>query len=172
MPAEYGPLSSTTFVQVIPFLTESSRTMKLRLETQVQQSAREVWQGFDQSLFLALAPPFPRLKLIRFDGSNEGDRVEIRVNFLLFAQTWESLITGQGEDDECIWFVDEGKQLPFFLKSWKHRHEMRKQENGCTIVDAIEYRSPSRLLDIVLFPAMWLQFAYRKPVYRRSFSKK
>ena len=43
--------------------------MKLILKTNVKQSPQQVWAGFNQSLFEKLAPPFPRVRLLRFDGS-------------------------------------------------------------------------------------------------------
>ena len=71
-----------------------------------------------ERLFNKLAPPFPRAKLLRFDGSTTGDVVEVELQFGLFKQRWQSLIVEHGQDSQSIWFVDEGKQLPFFLKSF------------------------------------------------------
>ena len=39
------------------------------------------------------------------------------------------------------------------------------------IIDEIEYRAPNLLLGRVLWPALYLQFLYRRPVYRRFFQK-
>lgn len=143
--------------------------MKLKLVTHVSQPPQRVWQGFDERLFNKLAPPFPRAKLLRFDGSTTGDVVEVELQFGLFKQRWQSLIVEHGQDSQAFWFVDEGKQLPFFLKSWRHRHVIEAAGSGSNIVDDIEYRSPYFALDYMLWPAMWLQFAYRKPIYRREF---
>ena len=144
--------------------------MKLRLETLVEQSADEVWAGFDEDLFRQLAPPFPKLKVLHFDGSTTGKTVKAEINFFLFKQIWESIIVDHGENEDQIWFVDEGKQLPFFLRSWRHEHLILRKNSRAVIVDQIEYRSPLRVLDWLLYPSMWLQFAYRKPIYRRYFA--
>lgn len=143
--------------------------MKLRLSTNVRHPPEVVWKRFDQQLFEKLAPPFPRLRLIRFDGSEAGSIVEAELNFLLFKQNWQSLITDSHVADDEIYFIDQGKRLPFFLKTWHHRHRLIRTATGTKIVDDIEYRSPTVLLDYLLLPIMWLQFAYRKPIYRREF---
>ncbi|MBD0260611.1 MAG: hypothetical protein ICV83_33250, partial [Cytophagales bacterium] len=54
---------------------------------------------------------------------------------------------------------------------WRHRHEIRQHGTGSLIVDDVSFRSPNRLLDWLLYPVMYLQFAYRKPVYRRLFGR-
>ena len=47
---------------------------------------------------------------------------------------------------------------------------MVKSGDGTEIVDDITYKTPTWLTDYLLYPVMWLQFAARKPVYRRVFS--
>ena len=143
--------------------------MKLKLTTRVEQPPQQVWAGFNEQLFKELAPPFPKIKLLRFDGSTTGDIVEVELNLVLFKQIWQSLIVDHGQDGSSVWFVDEGKRLPFFLRSWRHHHLIEADGSGSTITDDIEFRSPNLLLDYLLLPSLWLQFAYRKPVYRRVF---
>ncbi len=149
--------------------------MKLILKTDVKQPPEQVWARFDEQLFKKLAPPFPRIRLMRFDGSTTGCTVEVELNFLLFRQIWQSEIVDHGANDAEIWFVDRGSKLPFFLKFWLHRHRLLRKVDGVQqstqIVDDIEYRTGSVILDYLMFPLMWAQFAYRRPVYRRAFNK-
>jgi ligand-binding SRPBCC domain-containing protein len=127
---------------------------------------------FDTTLFRALAPPFPRLHIDRFDGSSPGNVVAVRLDWGLFQQTWTSLITGAGATDTAAWFVDEGQTLPWPLRRWQHRHIVeRDAPSGRTaITDAITYSTGFAPLDWLLLPVMWAQFAYRKPIYRRLLS--
>lgn len=143
--------------------------MNLKITTTVKQSPDKVWEGFNEDLFEALAPPFPPVKLLRFDGSLKGDEVHLELNFLLFKQQWNSLITQQEQSDSEIFFVDEGMKLPFFLKAWRHKHRIIKQGSGAAIIDDITYQTPFKILDWMMYPAMWLQFAYRKPIYQKLF---
>lgn len=145
--------------------------MKLTLKTSVRSVPEDVWPRFNRELFLRLAPPFPRIKLLRFDGFRPGDLVEVQLNFLLFKQIWISEIVDQRTKTNEISFVDEGVKLPFFLNCWIHKHRIVRSEIGSEIVDEIEFSSGKRWLDWILFPAMWLQFAYRKPIYRRVFRR-
>lgn len=145
--------------------------MKLQLTTLVQQPYKQVFNGFTQNLFVKLSPPFPPVKLLQFDGCQVNDRVRLRLNFLLFKQTWESLITDFQENTQEISFVDEGVQLPFFLKYWKHHHRIVKDGEHTKIIDDISYKTPFILFDYLMYPALYLQFLYRKPVYKKVFGK-
>ena len=145
--------------------------MHLTLRTPVAQPPALVLAGFTRELFLALAPPFPKLRLHRFDGCRRGDQVEIELRAGPVSQRWTSLITDDGQlPDGTLYFVDEGQTLPGPLRYWRHRHLIEPgPDGGSVIVDAIEFRTASPLLDALLYPAMWAQFAYRKPIYRRVF---
>ena len=146
--------------------------MKLTIQTSVQQSYQQVWAGFTKDLFTKLNPPFPPVKVIRFDGCLKGDVVELELNFFVFKQSWKSLITDQQTTDVDIFFLDEGIKLPFFLSSWRHYHRIIKCNDNTIIADEIEFRTPTILTDYLLYPLLWAQFAYRKPIYRSVFNRK
>jgi ligand-binding SRPBCC domain-containing protein len=144
--------------------------MRIKISTLVKQPYKKVFEGFDQNLFIKLAPPFPPVKLLRFDGCKVDDRVALRLNFIFFKQTWESLITDYQNNEQEISFVDEGVKLPFFLKYWKHHHRVVKEGEQTQIVDDISFKTPFFLFDYLMYPALYLQFLYRKPIYRKVFS--
>lgn len=144
--------------------------MHFRIETEVNQSAQEVWEGFNEDLFLELKPPLMPLKLLRFDGCEKGDRVQLILGISPFSQRWNALVTEHGENDAMLYFTDVGEKLPFPLKDWTHRHQILKQEKGSIIVDDITYTIGCYPLDVLIYPIMYLQFWMRKPVYRRLFA--
>jgi len=145
--------------------------MHLHQTTPVQAPLPRVWAGFDETLFRKLSPPFPPVTVVRFDGCRKGDVVQLRLHFLLFRQDWTSLITEQRETQDEIYFIDEGTRLPFFLSFWRHKHRLIRRGEQTVIADEIEYRTPGGwLTDCLLYPFLWAQFAYRKPVYRRYFA--
>lgn len=145
--------------------------MQIRVDTLVEQPLPAVWSGFTRSLFDRLSPPFPPVTVVRFDGCRRGDIVHLRLNFLLFRQDWISRIVDQQTGEAEIYFVDKGVQLPFFLKSWRHRHRLLRHPSGGTVIrDDITYTTPGRLVDYLIYPLMWAQFVYRKPIYRRVFA--
>ncbi len=143
--------------------------MRITLRTQVNQDYKTVYARFDKDLFVALKPPLMPLQLKRFDGSKTGDEVHIRLGMWRLAQDWNARIVEDGINDEEAYFIDEGIKLPFFLKTWQHRHRILRNDSGAIIIDDIHYTTPTRLTDYLLYPVMWLQFAARKPVYRRYF---
>ena len=144
--------------------------MKLILRTQVARPVNEVWAGFDRRLFDKLSPPFPPVQVLRFDGCQTGDQVQLELNFLLFKQRWDSLIVDQQTSPDEIYFIDEGTKLPFFLRYWHHRHRLIKSGSGSLIIDDITFRTPNRLTDYLMLPVLWLQFLYRKPIYKHVFN--
>lgn len=145
--------------------------MKLKISTSVEQDYRSVMRGFTQDLFLKLNPPFPPVRLLRFDGCKKGNIVSLELNFIFFRQQWTSVILEDGLDEQEFYFIDFGKKLPFFLNYWRHHHRILRDEAGARIVDDISFRSPFLLMDYLLWPVLWLQFFYRKPIYRKVFRK-
>ncbi len=145
--------------------------MKLTIETKVEENYLKVKEGFTESLFTKLSPPFPPVKLLRFDGSTKGDLVTLELNFLLFKQKWTSRIIEDKTNEQEFYFIDKGVELPFFLKSWDHKHRIIRSGNDAIIRDEIEYTAPFGFLSILLYPAMLLQFAYRIPIYKKVFKR-
>ncbi len=146
--------------------------MNINIATIVKQDYRKVFEGFNEDLFLALKPPFLPLSLRQFDGSMKGDEVKITLGIGFLSQDWDALIVDQKETEKEIYFIDEGVKLPFFLKSWRHKHRIINTINGSEIIDEITYSTPLGIFsDILLFPIMYLQFYIRKPVYQRIFGK-
>ena len=145
--------------------------MHIILRTAVAQPPAQVMAGFTRELFIALAPPFPKLRLLRFDGCRTGDQVEIELDTLVKRLPWTSLIVDDGQlADGTLFFVDEGQTLPPPLRYWRHRHLIQPgPQGGSIIVDDLEYRTATPALDALLYPAIWAQFAWRKPIYRRWF---
>ncbi len=145
--------------------------MRITLHTAVQQSYRTVFQGFTKDLFLKLAPPFPPIQLLRFDGCQKGDEVHLELNMIFFKQRWDALIIESGELDNELYFIDQGTTLPFFLQTWQHHHRIVQQTDGSScIIDDFTYTSPFRLMDYLLYPVLYIQFAMRKPIYQEVFS--
>ncbi|MEM9983463.1 MAG: hypothetical protein AAF804_00070 [Bacteroidota bacterium] len=147
--------------------------MHIEIRTPVKGDYRTVMQGFDQQLFEALSPPGAGVELMRFDGSKRGDVVHIRLKLLGFIrQDWVSEIVEDGENEKKAWFVDRGVELPFFLGAWEHHHLVENTGPGhSVIVDDIRFRGPNRLMDYLLYPVLYAQFAYRRPIYQRIFGK-
>ena len=143
---------------------------RLNIATEVDGNIQAVFQGFSRDLFLRLNPPVPPVKLLRFDGMSVGDEVHLELSFIFFRQRWVSRITAFEQSATEIRFVDEGTQLPFFLQSWRHCHRVVDRKGQATIIDEITFQAPNRLLSLLLLPALYLQFLYRKPIYKRFFS--
>ncbi len=142
--------------------------MRIKIKTKVNKDYKAVFEQFDKDLFLALNPPIMPVKLLRFDGCKTGDEVHIQ---LPFKTLWISDITEFSASEKEIYFIDEGRKLPFPLKKWKHKHRIIKlSENETLIVDDINFSTNFILLDILIYPTLFLQFLYRKPIYKKWFA--
>jgi ligand-binding SRPBCC domain-containing protein len=148
--------------------------MRLLCKTRVGASVEAVWVGFDRSLFERLAPPFPALRILSFEGSRPGDRIEVELNFGLFQKKWISRITESFDQGPERYFVDEGvpPDLPFGLKQWRHVHRLRALPDGRTsIEDDISFTSGNPIWDVFLWVGFYFQIGlWRKPIYRRHFA--
>lgn len=145
--------------------------MRLKIKTQVNASLKEVKDGFTQELFLTLNPPFPPVKLLQFDGCKAGDQVALELNFILFKQRWISDIITDEHVDGRWYFIDEGIKLPFFISKWRHHHEVKQMPSGgSVIIDDIYFTTGVVISDLIMYPLLYGQFLYRKPIYKRVFS--
>jgi ligand-binding SRPBCC domain-containing protein len=150
--------------------------MHIRITTHVRQPYSEVFARFNRELFVKLTPAFPTVHLHRFDGCAVGDEVHLELALFGIRQQWISIITDAGEIKNHehyaneLYFVDEGKVLPFFLASWKHRHRIMQShaDNGAVIIDDISFHAPYKLSAFV-YPALYAQFAARRAVYQEYF---
>ena len=130
----------------------------------------EVFAGFTEGLFGALAPKFPPTRLLRYDGNAVGDFVIIRIGVPPLTQEWVSEITAHEVGEEVSFFVDEGRALPFPLKRWRHVHRVRQEGPGrVAIVEDITYSAGGRLSNALMRPLLVAQFRARGPKYRQVF---
>ena len=144
--------------------------MHLKIKTLIRGVSKDrIKQGFTKDLFLSLNPPFPKVKLLQFDGCKSGDVVGLELNFILFRQKWVSEIVEDDEDEQVWYFIDKGILLPFSLSFWEHRHIVESGESGSLIIDDISFSTGYLITDLFLYPLLSLQFLYRKPIYRRWF---
>ena len=144
--------------------------MKIKIDTLVSQPLKVVKEGFTGDLFLQLTPPFPKVKLLKFDGCLTGDIVSMELNFILFRQTWISEIIEDQSTDKSFYFIDQGTKLPFFLRYWQHKHLLSDQGGSTLITDDISYKTPFIILDWLMYPLLYWQFKQRSPVYRKVFA--
>ncbi|MFN8575394.1 MAG: hypothetical protein U0354_00920 [Candidatus Sericytochromatia bacterium] len=143
--------------------------MEIKISTKVNKDYESVYNGFTRELLEKLTPPLINFELLKFDGSRTGDDVHILLNILGLEQLWITHIVEDNHDSEEIYFVDQSSKLPFFIKYWKHKHRILKVKNGSKIIDEISYKTPFILLDYLSYPIMFLQFYYRKHIYKREF---
>lgn len=144
--------------------------MKLYFETPIDLPFEKVRDRFTKDLFLALAPGTIPFRLVRFDGCEKGNIVQIKLGPKFLSQDWMSEITFEETNASGWSFIDEGKVLPWPLRYWKHHHRVDMiTPTQCKIVDDITYDCSSRLLNLVMKPFLWSAFSIRPKRYKEFF---
>jgi ligand-binding SRPBCC domain-containing protein len=145
--------------------------MKIYIEIPVKSNAEKVIRNFNIDLFRKLKPPLTSLKILRYDGNQKGDEVHLKIGVLFFKSTWFSKISDTWNHNKEWGFEDRGIKLPFFLKSWKHKHRISKLKNSCIIIEDIDFEPKWRIFRSLIRHILYLQFKTRKKVYQREFGK-
>lgn len=144
--------------------------MKIIISTTVGANWQLVRSHFKRELLEQLSPPGIKFDLERFDGSSPGDEVHAQTTFLGLKQKWVSIITEEKETNSQWYFVDEGKQLPWPLTGWKHRHSVESLDDKASrIVDDIDFHCASKLTEVAVRPFIWLAFSVRPGRYKKFF---
>jgi len=143
--------------------------MRFCISTEVETGIKEVFGKFDLALFKKLQPPFFQLKVNRFDGCLKDDNIDLDISIFGIRQKWLGIVTHFSESEEIIQFTDEGLELPGVLKKWKHNHRITKLGTGSMISDDISYSTGNYILDRLIYPFLYLQFYYRKKIYKEYF---
>ena len=139
--------------------------MNITLKSKVQGELHTVYNRFDHNLFKYLLPP--GAQLIAFGGSKEGDIVHLK---LPLAGEWISLITETGATENMRYFIDEGKKLPFPLKTWKHKHILHRAGNMTVIEDNMSFSTGNSMADVLFYPVLLCAFLPRIWQYKSYFN--
>jgi len=144
---------------------------QFRIETVVSCSYQEFRRiPLNADLLLRLSPPFPKVKIPRYDGFALGDEVHLEIQLGPIKMPWISVITHSHQDEQGLDFIDEGKTLPLGLSAWKHHHFFLKAgEHQLRIVDQVSYQAKNQILEMLLFPSLFGLLFYRKPFYHQIF---
>jgi ligand-binding SRPBCC domain-containing protein len=148
--------------------------MRLQIKTSVQGNHVEVFKRFDHSLLLQLTPPGMRMELLHFEEPHlPGSCIRIRVTILgLIRQNWENVFSDYDIGPAECHFVDTGRKMPFPMRRWRHDHRVIADGADRAIInDDVTFETGFLLTDWLLRPIMWLQFRYRRPIYRRLFGR-
>jgi len=140
--------------------------MNIKLRSKVARDIRFVQSNFDEALFHHLLPP--GAELIAYGGSKKGDIVHLK---LPLAGEWISEITENGKSEHQYYFIDEGRQLPFPLKKWKHRHVLHRDQGHTIVEDDMSYSTGNVLLDLLFYPVLLFSFLPRIWQYKNYFKE-
>lgn len=140
--------------------------MKINVQTHVKtdHSLKDVFGLFNKDMFYYLTQNAP-VRPLRYDGDHVGAEIHLELTFP-WKDLWVSEIIDRKLEDEECYFVDNGKKLPFNIKSWVHRHLVRKVDGGVVIEDSIEFESGNVFFDCFWWLSFLPQFVLRKGQYR------
>ena len=145
--------------------------MHIKLSTLVKGNYIDVMNAFDLKLFKALKPPVGKMEVKEFTGSKKGDKVHLQFISPVKAE-WISNIVEDGTTDDMAYFVDVGVILPWPLRTWKHKHIVQRIDDDTSmIIDDITYGTSTKILSLLMYPALFASFYPRKKIYKKYFEK-
>ncbi len=149
-----------------------SETARVKIRHYVGGEQAEVFAGFTEDLFVALAPRFPPNRILRYDGNRVGDTVSLELGVKPLAQVWTTEIVANEAGAERSFFVDEGRELPFPLTFWRHRHVVEQAGPGrVAIVEDIVFATSNAVFTKLMRPIIVREFGARGPGYQRYFGR-
>ncbi len=145
---------------------------QVEIRTPVAGTPAEVFARFSEELFEALAPRFPKLTVLCYDGNQPGDVVHLKLSFGLWSQEWISKISQLDESPEKIRMVDIGVVLPFPLKTWTHHHRIEANPaGGSWIIDEVHFGTKTKLGDWFMRLQVSGQMKGRRKKYQAYFGR-
>lgn len=132
---------------------------------------QNVYRVFTNELLTALSPPFAKPVTRHYGGNRPGNRLHFTLRTPLGRKDWKGKVTEEGHTETEIYFVDEGLEMPFGLTHWRHKHRLLKTPTGTQIRDEVQFETKNSLLTALLFPVLWAQFLYRKPLYAKTIKR-
>jgi ligand-binding SRPBCC domain-containing protein len=146
--------------------------MRIRFVTTVISPFNNVRDGFNQRLFEFLLPPAGLVKIVRYEGQNPGDIIDLKINFPLIGNHWTVIIKESWQSHREYGFVDRGLRVPFGILYWKHAHRVVARDNkSCFIIDDIEFETSTKIVDLLLYLPLWIMFFPRKFQYKKYFEQ-
>ena len=145
--------------------------MRLVFKTTIDRDLFTVSGGFNEQLFKSLMPPLGLARIVRYEGQEPGNIVEIgfRVPFM---RNWIVVIKDSWRHSREFVFVDRGLQVPLGIYFWQHIHKIVSLgKNRCVIVDEIEFESSFVIQDYLNYVLLYLMFCPRRFLYRKYFRK-
>lgn len=143
--------------------------MRILIETKVERNAAEVFEGFNRQLFEYLMPPSFLAAADLYEGDDPGCLVRVRFKWPFTSVMEVEIVERQLHTGESF-FVDEGRELPFPLKKWRHKHMVKwAGEAQSIIVDDIQFDSGRNWVNFLMYPFLYTAFYLRKPKYQSYF---
>ena len=129
------------------------------------QKVRKAFESIRLVEFLTYLQP---IKIIEWSGIEVGKIAYFKLWFF----GWRNFKVAHTEyqaDDNHLFFVDEGIDLPLGISSWKHNHRVIKDKNNTIIEDSLSFSHVNNYMGYILFPILIFPILIRKILYRIYF---
>ncbi len=143
--------------------------MRIRIKTRgIKGEYRKVFSHFDERLFDRLLPPKWVAEVEKYEGNKLGDRVIINFKKPVKGQLKVEILSKDITSKQAF-FMDEGLNMPFGIKYWRHFHRVFAKGDESVIVDDIHFSFNNRLKDMIAYPIIKFIFKRRCKVYKAYF---
>lgn len=119
-------------------------------KTTLEASLPNVWRFFSINENLTRVTGFPKVTVNGDRYLYEGALIDLSLQFMFIKVRWKGVVSEVVDD---VYFVDEGRDIPFPFQSWRHVHAFKAVSGSETaMIDQVTYGSslPPFLVNFLL----------------------
>ncbi|GEL08281.1 SRPBCC family protein [Salisediminibacterium halotolerans] len=118
--------------------------------TLIPRPLNDTWDFFQKNENLAAITGFPKVKVFGDHLVEQDAEVKLKLHFGFISLNWHGRITELSAER---YFIDEGEDIPFPFKSWRHVHAFKAVDESTTkMIDRVTFESflPAPLIKLML----------------------
>jgi ligand-binding SRPBCC domain-containing protein len=131
-------------------------------KTKLSIKKEVAWLFFNDIHNLVRITSFPRITIIKNEGTKKDSITELDLDFFLFQKKWVLTYVDVKEGD---YFIDRSDSVPFPLKSWQHTHLFESVGGETMMIDKVKFESYAPVFLVKLF--LYFMFKGRQRALRK-----
>ncbi|MBI45655.1 MAG: hypothetical protein CMG66_05790 [Candidatus Marinimicrobia bacterium] len=110
------------------------------------------------------------IKIIHWGGI-ENNKIAFFKLWFLGWRNFKVTHTNYKKKSNQLSFIDKGIELPLGLKSWSHKHTIKKNQSDVLIIDSLNIKHSNKLFGYILYPILIFPIIIRIFLYKIYFKK-
>ena len=145
--------------------------MKFYQEVKIRTSKFEnIVESFHNINFVKFLTYLQPIRIIHWDGIEDNKTAFFKLWFLGW-NNFKVIHSNYKNNSNELFFIDKGTELPLGLKSWSHKHTIKKNKNYVSIIDSLDIEHSNKLFGYILYPILIFPIIIRIFLYKIYFKK-